>query len=100
MKKSTFENFQDNIAIPYHDKGFETRPKSTNKRFKKNSGFELTPSLYHPIVINWSEMGRGFGEYIFYQKDGKIYCLNESDSKETVKRMLCKMVDQSEFIDN
>jgi hypothetical protein len=49
------------------------------------------------IVIKWLEQGRGFGEYVFYQEDGKLYCKNECDSKETVMRIMCHMVDQAIF---
>jgi hypothetical protein len=49
------------------------------------------------IVIQWSEKGRGFGSYTFQYKDGKMICDNECDSPETVKRVLCMMVDQCEF---
>lgn len=46
------------------------------------------------VVIRWSEKGRGFGEYVFQYKDGQMYCHNEGDKRETVKRVLCTMVDQ------
>lgn len=49
------------------------------------------------IIIQWAEKGRGFGEYVFYQEDGKLYCKNECDSKETVKRIMTHMVDQAIF---
>lgn len=49
------------------------------------------------VVIQWSEKGRGFGSYTFQYKDGKMICDNECDSPETVKRILCMMVDQCEF---
>ena len=51
------------------------------------------------VCIQWSEKGRGFGEYTFQLKDGKMYCDNECDSRETVKRILCLMVDQCIFLD-
>ena len=50
------------------------------------------------IIISWKEKGRGFGQYCFQIIDGKMVCHSESDSKETVKRILCEMVDQCEFI--
>lgn len=49
------------------------------------------------VVIQWSEKGRGFGEYTFQLIDGKMVCHNECDSPESVKRVLCMMVDQCEF---
>lgn len=49
------------------------------------------------ICIQWSEKGRGFGEYVFYQKDGKLYCNNECDDKATVSRIMLHFVDQAIF---
>ena len=49
------------------------------------------------ICIQWSEKGRGFGEYVFYQKDGKLYCRNECDDKATVSRIMLHLVDQAIF---
>jgi len=46
------------------------------------------------IAISWSEKGRGFGGYVFQMIDKKLVCHNECDSKETIKRVLCTMVDQ------
>jgi hypothetical protein len=93
------ERFPTKVSISSHDIGFLKAPKTTNKKFLKSHGFELKPQLYHPIVINWSEKGRGFGEYVFWQQNGKIFCDNEFDSKKTIKRILCKMVDQAELRD-
>ena len=50
-------------------------------------------------IIKWSEKGRGFGEYVFQLIDGKMVCHSECDSPETVKRILCIMVDQCTFTD-
>jgi len=94
-----FNKFPTHIDIGDHDKGWEKRPKTMQKWFKKMFGFEKQPSLYNPIVINWSEKGRGFGQYIFFQDKGKIYCRNEHDSKETVMKVLINMVNQAEFLE-
>ena len=51
------------------------------------------------VCIRWSEKGRGFGEYVFQLIDGKMVCHNECDGPESVKRVLCMMVDQCEFLD-
>lgn len=45
------------------------------------------------VSFNWSAKGTGFGEFYFYEKDGKLMCSNELKSKEFIKLMLCKMVD-------
>jgi hypothetical protein len=48
------------------------------------------------FTIMWSEKGRGFGQYCFYTgTDGKIHIVNECDGKETIKRLLNKMVDEA-----
>lgn len=44
--------------------------------------------------FNWSAKGRGFGSMYFYMdKDGYVHCENEIMSREFIKEMLCKMVD-------
>lgn len=98
--QAIFDSMETHISLMWHDKGLEKAPVSTKKRIKRQCGFEPTPSLYHPITIQWSEKGRGFGEYTFWEEKGKIYCDNECDKKETVKRILCQMVDQAEFVNN
>lgn len=70
------------------------KPKKHKLYFGAN--YEDVPT----IVIKWSEKGRGFGEYVFQYKDGQMYCHNECDSPETVKRILCTMVDQCIFDDD
>jgi hypothetical protein len=94
-----FNSLETNVWLSYHDRGFLKAPKRTQKNFKKNHGFELKPQLWHPLVIGWSEKGRGFGEYTFWEENGKVYCDNECDKRETVKRILCHMVDQAIFVD-
>ena len=92
-------SFETKVWLSYHDRGFQKAPKKTQKEFKKNHGFELNPQLWHPVVVGWSEKGRGFGEYTFWEENGKVYCDNECDGRETVKRVLCQMVDQAVFVD-
>jgi hypothetical protein len=98
-KSSLFDGFRDHISLPRHDRKFRTDPKDANIEYKKSWGFELKPDLYRPIEICWSEKGRGFGQYTFWQEDGKIYCQNECDSKASIKRVLCRMVDNAIFED-
>jgi len=66
---------------------------------KQNIYFGCNYNNIPTVVIEWSEKGRGFGEYTFQIIDGKMVCNNECDSKETVKRILCKMVDQCTFLE-
>ena len=97
--QEVFDSFETHISIPNADDMWHTNPDEAQKQIAGPFG-PREPGLYHPIVIKWIEKGRGFGEYVFWQENGKIYCQNECDSKETVKRILCHMVDQAEFTDN
>lgn len=48
------------------------------------------------FTINWSEKGRGFGQYCFYHGDNrKLHISNECDGKNTIKRILNRMVDEA-----
>lgn len=47
----------------------------------------------HDVHVQWTAKGIGFGEFYFYENDGKLYCDNEAMSKDFIKRMLCQMVD-------
>jgi hypothetical protein len=88
--KGLFDRFADNVwledtATPRWE---GDAPKKQNIYFGCN--YEDIPT----IIIKWSEKGRGFGEYVFQWKDDKMVCHNECDSKEAIKRVLCRMVDQ------
>jgi len=80
-------------------KGLQTRcrPWSIDKKTAKMAGFtkeELTDRTINPaITFCWSMKGKGFGEFTFKNKDGKIYCNNECEDKDFIKMMLWKMVD-------
>lgn len=39
----------------------------------------------------------GFGHLSFKNKDGKIHCSSEGMSREFVKEVLCKLVDEAIF---
>lgn len=46
------------------------------------------------VDFYWTASGCGFGGFYFYtDDDGIVHCGNELMSKEFIKRMLCKMVD-------
>jgi hypothetical protein len=66
---------------------------------KQNLYFGCNYKDIPTVTIRWSEKGRGFGEYTFQIINGELICNNECDSKETVKRILNIMVDQSKFVD-
>lgn len=45
--------------------------------------------------FNWAMKGVGFGEFVFYEKDGIIHIDNECMGKDFIKKALCKMVDDA-----
>jgi hypothetical protein len=50
--------------------------------------------------FQWSEQDHGFGEFAFRtNKQGKIECHCEGESKEFLKKMLCKLVDAATITD-
>lgn len=51
------------------------------------------------ICVQWSKPGVGFGNIVFYFKDGVLRCDNECMGKEFIKDRLCKMVDDAELDD-
>ncbi len=51
------------------------------------------------IMFVWGVDGFGFGTTTFFYKDGKLLCDNEYMSKEQIKMLLCKFVDNAEFKD-
>lgn len=60
-------------------------------------GFEDKPSS---VLFQFSKKDFGFGEIRFYfDAEGTLCCDNECMSKETVKSILCSMVDNAKFRD-
>lgn len=66
------------------------------KLFEK---LETGISLHQPFTINWTLQDCGFGQFHFYEKHGVICCDNEFMKKETIKQILCAMVDQCVLTD-
>lgn len=101
--KDLFDSMPTRVILDdCHDVGWRwkgARRKKLEKPQMQMFGEVTPPAHMHHIGIKWSEKGRGFGEYHFFTKDGVIYCGNEHDSRETVKRILCAMVDQAVFLD-
>lgn len=98
--KDLFNGMPNSVQLDdFHDMGwrFKSRRKKLEKKEIKFYGAVHDPAMCMPIMLKWCEKGRGFGEYVFWEKDGIIYCRNESDSREAVKRVLCRMVDQAVF---
>ena len=78
--------------------GFETkdiRYVQTSDGNYEQEGGEQTEN----IMFVWGIDGFGFGTTTFFYKDGKLKCDNETMSKEMIKKILCKFVDDAEFID-
>jgi hypothetical protein len=76
------------------DIGFRKKPKAMQKLYEKQNGFKPEPSLYHPVVIQWSVKGKGFGELVFYRDGDKLYCQNECMSKETILGIMYVLLDK------
>jgi hypothetical protein len=106
LKQSLFNGFNTSVSLPFHQAcKYEESPRCFNwknletkkflKKFEKDHGFIPQPRRFPVISISWSERGKGFGEYQFWQDGDQIHCANECDSKETIKRVLCQMVDQA-----
>lgn len=47
--------------------------------------------------IHWATVSAGFGEVVFYLKDGKPHCDSEGMSKQFVMSVLAKLVDSATF---
>lgn len=45
------------------------------------------------VYFNWGKEGFGFGQLSFHQVDGKIKCMNECMSRETVRELMHAFVD-------
>jgi hypothetical protein len=52
------------------------------------------------FTIAWGKKGRGWGQLYFYvSADKSVHCSNEMMSKEFIKEILCKMVDDMKLDD-
>lgn len=58
-------------------------------------GFEDSCVPHNHVVFSWSSKGCGFGQASFWfdKTDGYVHCGNEIMSRQFLKEMLCKMVD-------
>lgn len=66
-------------------------------RYVQTSNGEYGEEQTVNIMFAWGIDGFGFGTTTFYYKDDKLMCDNETLSKEQVKKILCKFVDDAEF---
>jgi hypothetical protein len=97
--ESIFDKFEDHVALSeWHQPAWVQPTKRFQEAYQKKYDAPYLPRYYHPVYIHWSEKGRGFGSYCFWRDDkGRIFCDNEGDSRETVKRILCRLVDKAIF---
>lgn len=52
------------------------------------------------LVLYWSKKGVGFGQYFIYtDDDGFIHIDSECMNRESVKKIVCMMIDQAIFDD-
>ena len=51
------------------------------------------------IMFAWGIEKFGFGTTTFWYDEGKLKCDNETLSKKQIKMILCKFVDDAEFVD-
>jgi len=93
--KKFFDSFQTFVTIEDGSEPNYEGDKPEKQLLFFGCNYEDIPT----VVINWSEKGRGFGQYCFQKIGDKLICHNEYDSKETIKRILCLMVDQCELKD-
>jgi len=80
---------KDDLLQPILDE-FETHTEIT---FCGKSCSEFTNGVFE---ISWSEKGRGFGTYTFFQEkqSGNWMIDNECDSREAIKEVICRLIDK------
>lgn len=110
LESNVFDGFDTNVELPFHQaRLIETQPSHFDwkdldidskflKEFQKKWYYIPQPRRFSVINICWSERGRGFGEYQIWEDNGKIMLDTECDSKESVKKVLCRMIDQAEIV--
>ena len=81
------------------DVGFRKKPKTMEKLYEKRCGYKPQPSIYSPVVIQWSVKGKGFGEIVFYRDGDKLFCNNEGESKEFILGIMALLVDKCTLLD-
>lgn len=48
-----------------------------------------------PVTFQWGARGVGWGQVVFFHADGnRVHCHNEMMSKEFLKQILCRMIDE------
>lgn len=98
-RKQKWKKFFDSFKTKVHLYD-GSKPMYKGDKPKKQMLYNGCNYANKPIVIfQWSEKGRGFGEYTFYEENGKLYCDNECDSKEQVMAVLLNFVNQAIFKD-
>ena len=77
----------------------ETVPKSIKEIMASVPEYAVLEHSGSGFMIAWGEPGCGFGQLWFYNKNGVTRIENEYMSKEFIKRMLCRMVDDATLDD-
>ena len=70
-----------------------------NTPFKEQNIKYVTIEGKEPICFSWGINSFGFGTTTFFYEDDKLKCDNETLSKDSIKKILCALVDEAEFID-
>lgn len=70
-------------------------PDFTITSVKLTGATELEDGLAFDLA--WTTKSAGFGHTSFFTKRGKLYCDNETMSKDFVKAVMCKLVDEAFF---
>ena len=60
-----------------------------------NNLLGISVCIEKPFCIHWQDIKKGFGEFWFYEKDGKIHCDNEMMSPKYVEKIMRVLVAQS-----
>jgi hypothetical protein len=71
--------------------------KSEDIKYVQTWDGEIPDDGTENIMFAWGIKDFGFGTTTFYYKDGKLFCNNETLSKESIKKILCAFVDEAEF---
>lgn len=60
---------------------------------------ENTCVPFGTVDFEWSMKEYGFGRLYFYEEHGKVFCGNECMNRETIKKILCQMVDDCTLLE-
>ena len=103
-RKNMFSGFGNRTTLDNsHDVGWRwARRTARREKLEKQEKIygNPIPQLCHVVGIQWSEKGTGFGELVFFTKDGVLYCDNECRNRKDVRRIMRRLVDQAVFTED